>query len=385
MRIAFFTNSLSREGGGLFHSVRSLAKTIAASGHAISVFAPADAYLDADRAAWGELRTVAYPAWLARNARSALAQDAPDIIHLNGIWLPHSHTVRAFSQSRGIPRIISPRGMLDEWALRNARWKKKIAGWLYENRNLRSAACMHALCESEYQAIRAFGLKQPVAVIPNGVAAPPPLTEREALPWPFPEAWREHPVLLFLSRIHPKKGLLPLLHAWRQVAEMGTQWRLAIVGPDENKHGQDILALIEQHALHASVQWLGPKYGQERDACYHHASAFILPSYSEGFPMAALEALSFGLPAILTPACHLPEAFEANAALPAEPTENDIAEALRALFALENARLTEMGQNGVRLVNTAFTWDSIAQRMIAVYTWLIAPQDHPMPVDIRMD
>ncbi|MBN2393602.1 MAG: glycosyltransferase [Anaerolineae bacterium] len=385
MRIAVFTNALSREGGGLFHSVRSLAKTIAGSGHNVSMFAPADAHLDADRAAWGELRTVAYPAWLAHNARAALAQDAPDIIHLNGIWLPHSHIVRVVSQSRDIPSLISPRGMLDGWALDQARFKKKIAGWLYENRNLRGAACMHALCESEYQAIRAFGLKQPVAVIPNGVKAPPPVAERQALPWPFPQAWQGHPVLLFLSRIHPKKGLRPLLHAWHQVAETGAQWRLAIVGPDENAHSKDILTLIEQHGLQASVQWLGPKYAQDRDACYHHASAFILPSYSEGFPMAALEALSFSLPAILTPACHLPEAFDAGAALSTAPAENDIAETLKKLFALEHAQLTEMGQKGECLVNTAFTWDSIARRMIAVYTWLVAPQAHPMPADIRLD
>lgn len=385
MRIAVFTSALSREGGGLFHSVRSLAKTVAGSGHNVSVFAPADVHLDADRAAWGELRTVEYPAWLGFRAISALAQDAPDIIHLNGIWLAHSHTIRAFSQSRSIPRIISPRGMLDEWALRNAHWKKKIAGWLYEDRNLHSAACMHALCESEYQAIRAFGLKQPVAVIPNGVAAPPPLAEREALPWPFPEAWRGHPVLLFLSRIHPKKGLLPLLHAWRQVAETGTHWRLAIVGPDENNHGQDILALIKQHALHNSVQWLGPRYAQDRDACYHHASAFILPSYSEGFPMAALEAMSFGLPAVLTPACHLPEAVYAEAALCAEPTENGIAAALRKLFALKGSQLTDMGQRGEHLVSTAFTWESVARRMMAVYKWLITPLPQTMPADIRIE
>jgi len=385
MRIAIFTNSLSREGGGLFHSVRLLAKTIAGSGHDVRVFAPADAHLDEDRAAWGDLRTVDYPAWLAFRARPALAKESPDIIHLNGIWLPHSHTVLTYSQSQSIPRIISPRGMLDGWALQNARWKKKIAGWLFEYRNLRSAACMHALCESEYQAVRAFGLQQPVAVIPNGVAAPPPLAERQALPWPFPEVWRGHPVLLFLSRIHPKKGLLPLIHAWRQIAETGTQWRLAIVGPDENAHSKDILALIEQHALHASVQWLGPKYAKDKDACYHHAAAFILPSHSEGFPMAALEALSYSLPAILTPECHLPEAFDANAALPAHPTEDGIAEALRTLFALENARLTEMGQSGERLANTAFTWESIARRMIAVYAWLVAPQATPMPADIRIE
>ncbi len=385
MRVAVFTNSLSREGGGLFHSVRSLAKTIARSGHTVSVFAPAGAHLNADRAAWGELRAVDYPAWLAFRAKSTLLQYPPDVIHLNGIWLPHSRTVRAFSQSRGIPRIISPRGMLDEWALQHARLKKKIAGLLYENRNLRGAACLHALCESEYQAIRAFGLQQPVAVIPNGVEVPSPVAERQALPWPFPQAWRGRPILLFLSRIHPKKGLLPLLHAWRRAAEAGAPWRLAIVGPDENDHSKDVLALIEQHAFHSNVVWLGPKYGKDRDACYHHASAFILPSYSEGFPMAALEALSFGLPAILTPACHLPEALEAGAALSTEPTENSIAETLKKLFALENAQLIEMGQRGEHLVSTTFTWESVARRMIAVYTWLIAPQAAPMPVDIRLD
>ena len=239
--------------------------------------------------------------------------------------------------------------------------------------------------ESEYQAVRAFGLKQPVAVIPNEVEAPPPLADRKALPWPYPEAWREHPVLLFLGRMHPVKGVLPFIHAWRHSVKMGTRWRLAIVGPDQRHHGKVVLAHIKQYALQSSVMWLGPKYGKDRDACYHHAAAFILPSYSEGFPMTALEALSFGLPAVLTPACHFPEAVDAGAALCAEPTENGIAEALRQLFALERAQLTGMGQKGESLVNTAFTWESVAKRMIAVYTWLATSQRQTMPVDIRIE
>jgi glycosyltransferase involved in cell wall biosynthesis len=385
MRVAFFTNSLSREGGGLFHSVRSLAENVVHSGCDVDVFAPSDAHLDQDRAAWGEIRTFVYPPMLAFRARSRLSQRLPDIIHLNGLWLPHSHIVHSFSQARGVPRIISPRGMLDPWALRNAGFKKTLAGWLFEHGNLDSAACIHALCESEYRAARAFGLTQPVAVIPNGVDPSPSAASTQGLSWPYPAAWQGDPILLFLSRLHPKKGLIPLIKAWRQIAKTGTPWRLAIVGPDENDHARDILALIRDSALQSSVAWLGPKYGEERDACYHHAAAFILPSYSEGFPMAALEALSFGLPAILTPECHLPEAVDAGAALLTEPTENDIAETLKRLFDLECSQLADMGRKGSQLVSASFTWGSIARRMLTVYEWLMAPQPQTIPADIRLD
>jgi len=385
MKVTFFTNSLSREGGGLFHSVRSLAKNIRNSDCEVNVFSPSDPHQDQDRAMWGDIHTVTYHRLLAFKVRSKLSQIAPDIIHLNGIWLPHSQIIHSFSQSQGVPQIISPRGMLDPWALRNARFKKTIAGWLFEYRNLRNASCIHALCESEYKAIRAFGLKQPVAIIPNGVNPPLSDPDRKNLPWPYPEEWREHQILLFLSRIHPKKGLIPLIHAWQQSIETNADWRLAIVGPDENDHIKDILRLVEDYGLKGSVAWIGPQYGKDRTACYHHADAFILPSYSEGLPMAVLEALSFNLPAILTPECHLPETIDVGAALLTEPTENDIAEKLRELFSLERSSLVDMGQKGSQLVKTSFSWASISKRMIAVYKWLVAPDSHPMPADVRVD
>ena len=383
--LAVFLNSLLREGGGLIHAVRQLSEAIANAGWDVRVFGPTSSRSDEDGALWGDIRPFGYPRHLLFNPPSTLHKLPPDVIHFNGIWLPYPRTAYSFARANGIPTVISPHGMLDAWALRHARIRKRLAGWLYEHRNLRNATCIHALCESEYRAIRAFGLQQQVAVIPNGVETPPPMHQRAMLPWPFPAAWRSHPVLLFLSRIHPKKGLIPLLKGWQQVATMGTPWRLAIVGPDENDHASDILALIENLALESSAAWLGPKYGQDRDACYHHATAFILPSYSEGFPMAALEALSFGLPAILTPACHLPEAREAGAALMAEPTAESLSEALRRLFSLEATELEAMGCNGEALVQASFDWRPIAERMIAVYRWLIAPDAHPMPADVRVD
>jgi len=148
---------------------------------------------------------------------------------------------------------------------------------------------------------------------------------------------------------------------------------------------RDVQALIDKYGLHSSIAWIGPRYGQAKAACFHHATAFVLTSYSEGLPLAALEALSFGLPAVLTPECHLPKAFEAGAALLAEPTQESIARTLFELFSLDQTQLTAMGERGCQLVRTSFAWESVAERMIEVYRWLVAPQLHSMPADVRTD
>lgn len=303
-----------------------------------------------------------------------------DLIHLHGLWQFPSKVAYDISKGTGAPRVISPHGMLDPWALRRSSRKKLLARWLWENANVRTAQCLHALSEAEYRAIREFGGRGPVAVIPNGVT----LTEDTGdTRDPAPEAWRGKRILLYLSRIHPKKGLAPLLDAWHDIGTARQGWKLVIAGPDEVGHLAELTTLTDRLAIADDVLFPGPVYGNVKESWFRRADAFVLPSFSEGFPMAVLEAMAHSLPVVLTPYCNLPAAEFSGATLVAEPAPQSLGGTLRQLVALTDPERQEMGKAGRTIVGESYRWDLIAGRMKAVYEWLIGRG--PIPPDVRTD
>lgn len=304
----------------------------------------------------------------------------PAIVHAHGLWMYPGIAARIAAAKAQIPLIISPHGMLDPWALKNSAWKKKIAGWLYENRNLRSAACIHALCESEYQSIRAYGLKNPVCIIPNGVDLPGSTETQMAPPWE-PQVGTDKHVMLFLGRIHLKKGLENLIRAWgilknTKLAEL-KQWHLVIAGWSQGGHEEELKHLVNELNLEADVTFSGPLYDTQKDAALRAAKAFVLPSFSEGLPMAVLEAWSYGLPVLMTKFCNIPDGFEAKAAVEIQPQPDSIAEGLKEFVALSTDQQKQIGQNGLELVEDRFAWPRIAAQMIDVYKWVLGQGDRP--------
>jgi poly(glycerol-phosphate) alpha-glucosyltransferase len=270
--------------------------------------------------------------------------------------------------------------MLDPWALENSAWKKKIAGLLYENRNLRSAACIHALCESEYQSIRAYGLTNPVCIIPNGIDLPDLLAGQIVPPWNS-QIGADKNVMLFLGRIHPKKGLENLIRAWgilkgRKLKEL-EQWHLVVAGWSQGGHENDLQRLTNEMNLRADVSFAGPLYDTAKDAALRAAKAFILPSFSEGLPMAVLEAWAYGLPVIMTRECNIPEGFDAGAALNIRADVESITDGLKNLLDLPKGTREQMGRNGLELVRTQYSWPKIASQMVDVYKWVLGQGNKP--------
>jgi poly(glycerol-phosphate) alpha-glucosyltransferase len=311
--------------------------------------------------------------------RQSLGERPVDLLHLHGLWMYCSVATHRWSVTHRRPYVISPHGMLDPWALANSGWKKRLARWFYEDANLRDAGCIHALCEPERQAIRDCGLANPICVIPNGVDPPP-----VALP-ALPEWRRQLPsdalVLLYLGRLHPKKRVLELIQAWHSARSSApadkSPWHLIIAGPGPADYVQQLHDCIEQLALSENVRLVGAQYGAAKQATLGAAHGFILPSVSEGLPMAALEAWAWGLPALLTPQCNLPEGFAVGAALRIEPDRDAIAAGLATLFAASGTTRCDIGQRGRELVNAHFTWTRVADDFDAVYRWLLGSGDRP--------
>jgi poly(glycerol-phosphate) alpha-glucosyltransferase len=367
----------------LFESVRGTAQALAGiPGVEVRVIGAADEFTAEDAPAWDPVRPTLFrvvgPPRLgySPDLGTILQREAADVVHSHGLWMYTSLAALRASRRSGSPRVISPRGMLDPWALRRRSWRKRIAYTLFERRNIATAAVVHALTDAEADAVRQLGLGCPIAVIPNGVA----IDDRACASAPPWEA-SDRPVMLFVGRLHPKKGLPALIAAWTLARSslLREHWRLAVVGWDQDGHRAELEDLTRAAGLEDSILFCGPAQGELKRACFQHAQAFILPSVSEGMPMAVLEAWANALPVILTPACHLPAGVAAGAALEAEPDPASLASALAAMASMSSPERRQMGQRGHALVESAYAWPTIASRMAKVYQWILgggaAPED----------
>jgi poly(glycerol-phosphate) alpha-glucosyltransferase len=306
----------------------------------------------------------------------ALEAFQPDVVHLNGLWQYSSVAARRLWRKKRIPYVISPRGMLDHWALANSRWKKVLAAMIFEKAVLGDAMCMHALCEAEADSIRAYGLKQRIEIVPNGVALPALLTTVDT------KNSEGKKRLVFLGRIHPKKGLVGALRAWANLkSEMGNAkwggWQFVIAGWDQGGHEDELKALCrelglgfaDKQDLEVDVIFFGPAFAEEKEKLLRSAAGFILPSLSEGLPMSILEAWAYGLPVVMTPECNLPEGFACQAGLKIRNggMGNSKWEGLHTLLDMSDSDHIEMGRRGRRLVEERFTWPKVASRMAELY------------------
>lgn len=377
---------VSRRGGGLTDCVRGLSRFLE-NEHDIhvDVISVEDESSAEDRTLWGDLSVhlVAskYAAFrYAPDLSRQLSSLTPDLVHTHGIWTYLSVAGVRWSRSNGgvtpRPYVVSTHGMLDPWALHNSRWKKIIAGFAFERRHLENAACIHAINRAEWAAIRAFGLKNPICVIPNGVEVRASNAANRTPPWTA-QMLGDRKVLLYLGRLHPKKGLSILLRGWKEALKHEKDWILVIAGWDQAGQRRELEQLTRELKIADSVQFTGPLFGEARDTAYQNADAFILPSLSEGQPLVVLEAWSYARPVIMTQECNLPEGFEKRAAIRMSATVEGAAEALGKLFVLERSALQEMGRRGRDLVIDNFSWSQIASQMFAVYKWLLGRSTPP--------
>jgi len=380
MKLATVTGSVSRLAGGMFTSIRRLQQErLRQFDVEIRVFGLEDRHSGDDLSTWSPVRTEAFPVlgpaifgWAPRMF-PALRRFDPDVVHVHGIWMHYSTVNARLSRRRGTPYVVHPHGMLDEWAVRRSSWKKRVARLLYENEHLRKASCIRALCTAEADALREFGLRGRVCIIPNGIDLP---QERARGPWAWPgivEPGRK--VLLFLSRVHEKKGLPHLITAWSGLLArdrpLADEWSLVIAGWDTTNHEVALRRMVRELRLEDSVKFVGPLFDERKDEALRHASAFILPSFSEGLPMTVLEGWAYSLPVIMTPQCNLPEGFQAEAAIRVEPAPVSIENGLRELMTMSVQQRAVMGDRGRRLVRERYQWDVIASQVHAVDEWIL--------------
>src|SRR5438552_4392289 len=371
MKIAYLLNSVSRKAGGLLEICKRLAQTTCHKKE-IVLLGVEDEFTKTDIIEWAPLRPTVFSPVFARSFGYApgygqyLADICPDIAHVHGLWTYPSFAAYRWHRRTKRPLIYTAHGMLAPWALRNSAWKKRLVRALWEDAAHRSAACFHAISEGEYESMREYGLRNPICVIPNGVDLPRAVESLELRveSSPFEPVAQGRKVLLYLGRIHSKKGLANLIRAWKATPNSQSSrlnsWILAIAGWDQGGHEEELKRLASElgisflevkgqklqggdqpSARHSrsgagaksenratavsqlstpeivasetvnsqrspSLLFLGPRFGEEKATAYRNADGFVLPSLSEGLPMAILEAWAHAKPVLMTSECNLP-------------------------------------------------------------------------------
>lgn len=349
----------------------------------------------------------------------------PDMFHVHALWMMSSHRACVYARKHAIPYVVSAHGMLAPWALRHKWFKKRIAWWLYQKRDLAGAAMFHATAECEIKWLRDLGFRQPCVLAPLGSDLPDlnhAATQRR----------REVKKVLFVGRIYPVKGLMNLVRAWAAVKKSSfvhdcdralmdlrtdelSHWQLVIAGPDQAGHKAELVAEAKRldltiadvttdelmhnrtHTLSPDIVFTGPVYGADKDALYRMADLFVLPSFTENFGVVVTDALSYGVPVITTKGtpwsellgyCDHSVVASVVAMESVKPGTGragwwidigveQLAEALKEAMGLSDEERRAMGENGRRLVAARYTWPAIAEQMKAAYAWILNGGEKP--------
>lgn len=359
--------TISRQGAGVSEFVRCLTNHWPDDGAAPSVLSFSGGERAADSDPWlkGSPMELQYsrfgPLDWSREMRQALSAMECGLFHVHGLWSCLGRMTQREALKRRIPYLLSPHGMLEPWAFAYKAWKKRPVWWLWERDVVRGAKVLHVLSRSEAQNLRNLGLTQPIAVVPAGVSVPDSVTSK-------PQADSRR-TALFLSRIHPKKGLLNLVAAWKQLRPNG--WQCRIVGPDDLNHRAEVQAAVAAAELNDDFEFGKPALGEAKWAEYRSADLFVLPTFSENFGLVVTEALGCGLPVITTKGAPWDELPTHGCGWWIDIGVEPLVNALREAMALSDTERREMGLRGRKLVEEKYTWESAARQMKSVYEWVL--------------
>ncbi|HEX4053923.1 MAG TPA: glycosyltransferase [Tepidisphaeraceae bacterium] len=313
--------------------------------------------------------------FLASGARRTLRSVVGefDLIHLHGVWDPLIHVVATLATAAGKPFVLTPHGMLDPWAMSQRWWKKRAAMVLGYRRMLNNAAFLHFLNADECTLTTRLHLTSPSRILPNGIFLQEldPLPEKGAFRATHSEFAKSR-LVLFLSRLHYKKGLDFLADAFAIVAREFPDAQLIVAGPDDGARAP-FLAQIARLDIARRVHLVGPLYAAQKIAALRDCDCFCLPSRQEGFSLAVTEAMACESPVVISTECHFPEVAEAAAGVVVQLNAQAVAAGIQTVLR-DPAAAAQMGRAGRALVISRFTWPKVAQQMIGNYQQVLTGQ-----------
>lgn len=374
LRVVQTIVSLASDYGGPSRSVTRLSDALAQAGAEVEIVTvpsegdqvrPSEAGVRVREAPAPGVRGLAGRPTAFKAAVEAAA-GAGGVVHDHGLWLPSNRAAALAARALRGPFVLSPKGMLSKRALRVSRAKKALAWPLYQRQTLRQADAFAVTSEGETEDLRRLGFYQPAAVIRYGVDVPAPVA---APPADGPRT------ALFLSRLHPIKGLPDLVAAWAAVRPEG--WRLVIAGPDEVGHQAEVERQVQVAGLGGAVSFAGPVADAAKWDAYRAADLFVLPTHSENFGIVVAEALAAGLPVLTTRGAPWEALVTHRAGWWTDVGAEPVAAALREATAAPPDALRAMGARGRTYVEGHLSWDRAAAEHLALYRWLLGEGPRP--------
>ena len=385
MKVLSFITSLSLEAGGPSRSVPQLARGLAELGVDITImtYHTNDMNIHALEGSNVVLKVLDNSVSI-KKLEKFIQNERFDIIQLQSIWDLKYHWIAHIARKYDIPYIITPRGMLEPWSLSQKRLKKKLAMLLYQNKDLQNSACIFTTAESEAQHIVDLGITVPVSVIPNGI-------DTSGYPCRT-DCTMVKKQILFLSRIHVKKGLELLIDAYPRLKDSFPQWRLLIVGNGDTLYVDSLRNKVSQLGLGDVIEILPPVFGEDKVKLYQESALFCLPSYSENFGMVIAEAMSCGVPSITTNATpwQLLNGDETTMGAIVDDlgkekktgwcidlNVDNLEHTLREAMSMDFKSLYNMGQRASQLINANFHYLSVAEKTKSLYEWILTRGSKP--------
>lgn len=375
MKLVHVVPHIDQEAAGPSYSVPRQCQSLAACGNEVELTCIAargeisgialDLHMQ-----WPILGRFAISSSLAR----ALGRKAKtvDIVHNHSLWSMVNVAAGWVVPGKRAKLVTSPHGTLSPWALSRSRGVKWML-WPLQRRALARADLLQATSLEEFQQIRDQGFTAPVAVVPNGIDVP-------VMPVRAYAATGTR-TLLFLSRIHPTKGLDRLLHAWAELQASHTGWRLIIVGTGEVAHVQEVHELAARLGV-LRVEFPGPLYGEAKGQTYFGADLFVLPTHSENFGMVVAEALAHGCPAVVGRGAPWSGLETEGCGWWVDISVPTLTAALDAAMELPPKELAAMGLRGRAWMARDYGWAAIGQKMDAAYRWLLTGGERPAWVKV---
>ena len=285
-----------------------------------------------------------------------LDEICPDIVHVNCCWMPGPALVQKWSQTKGYKVVLSPHGMLEPWIMKRNYWTRKLPALiLYQKNAIKNADCIHATAESEKSNLLNLGWNRRIFVIANGVD----VSSIEMKPF-----WRRTGKLLFLSRVHPKKGLEILIEAMSKVS--GEQ-QCVIAGEGKKEYIEQLKTLAKKKGVDDRILFIGGVYGDAKWELYKEADVFILPTYSENFGIVVAEALASGTPVITTTGTPWSELNTEHCGWWIDIGTEALVGTLNRVLSLSEKEFETMGINGRRLVEERYSTSMMAKDMFYLY------------------